>query len=131
MKTNVTKESADLAKKISSDFKLLWEQLGKPIEGSRYLNATFIEIIDDLDNLKTDLIAKTDGRPQALDLSEDRCGPTDSVEELKTWAECYDPGGSEKARVGGLQLETDELLKVRNWIDAVIKWHEQNPDEAK
>ena len=80
-------------------------------------NPTDGDVYDFLGNLKYQIIAKLDGRPQPLDFARG----------TELYAECFSPGYTDKAHIGNIHLSLDELIKVRNWIDQVVDWHQQNP----
>lgn len=145
-KPNLTKAVA-IAKRVAKDFKSLSEMLGHPKKINRYQRAeSFIELVDDLDNIKRELIAKSDGRPQPFALPGRFSVPADQrdqypPEEIEKWAamdenllnfgHCHDPGYSHKAIIGEMEFTKAELLRFRNWIDSVIKWQDANPKKTK
>lgn len=146
------KKAAALAEKVADEFQSLWEMMGKP-KGpiNRYQNQDFLALVDELINIKSELIARTDGRPQPLDLSaryrvseEKRAEYGEAVaneieggwERFASFGECFERGpGEDIASMGTssdrVHLTMDDLKKLRDWVAAVIAWHEANPKRGK
>lgn len=138
---NITPKVASMAKKVANDFNRLREALGGKGRVSRYQELDLISISDELDTIKRELIARTDGRPQALDLSDryqvpeaKRAGlPEDYVkasderaDSFKNWAECWERGRSTYAYLGNREFTREELIALADWIQAAIRWHDQS-----
>lgn len=142
----------DRAVALHAEFKNLVSSLDKNAQRTleksckRFHEISLGDISDALCTLQSELIAKTDGRPQPLDLSVNFCVPDkhreeypetalaqidSQCDEYAVFGECYEPGYPEKASLGHLQLEMDDLVKVRDWVDQVIKWHQANPKSRK
>lgn len=106
-----------------------------------------IKAEDAMAALKHELMARTDGRPQALDFGSlydyetiVRANPNDEgikkqakaeLKKLKEWAYCYPRGKQEeKASLGRLTFTREELVKIRDWIEGTIKFHEVDPGKT-
>ncbi|MGE4131889.1 MAG: hypothetical protein AB7F86_09635 [Bdellovibrionales bacterium] len=115
MKANLN-GSAKLARKLNDDFKTLLTKIGKD-RINHFQKVTMLDLADEISNIADELEAKTDGRPDGLELagrSNASGGP---------WAECYKRGYDDVALVGGVEVTRDDLLELREWIDSVLKWH--------
>lgn len=139
-KTTLTK-AANEARVIAEKFKHLNEMLGNPKKLTRFQQVSFFDLVDALNEIAYTLNSRTDGRPQPLDLSEAyrpskemrATHPTSVIEEFEEladmnsrWAECDEPAvsdHSEVAHVGGRGFTSEELIKLRDWINAVLDWH--------
>lgn len=127
------KRAAATAKRIADEYRRLRHELSgviKTTEGNHDLN--LIELSDELNSLELLLKEKSDGRPQPLDFWEhDRCYMTED-KDFRKWASCWCPGPyKEKAKIGGVPCSMDDLKAIRDWINAVIKWHEKQPKPKK
>lgn len=96
------------------------------------------DALDKLHSIKLEMEALTDGRPHPLDFSFHYDVPSsldgqtqNDLEELKDeyrkWAVCREQGFDEKALVGGMECDADDLIKLKEWIEQVLQWHKKNP----
>ena len=105
-----------------------------------------VDVHDMLSNLEYQIMSKCDGRPQALDFSASHGHSADLISKvgeqtgasmkqdnlnLQEWAHCAELGYESIASLGDLELSKTELLKIRDWIDTVIEWHNRNPNKRK
>lgn len=110
---------------IASELQVIFRGLdGKYNQTYTVDSASPNDVIDFINHLSTEIVAMTDGRPRPLDLSHE--GYIAS-EDLDRWAECYEPGFTEVASIGGLQIKMQELKALYKWIQQTINWHESHP----
>lgn len=133
-----------LATVVAKQFEEVWESLGKPKKLGRFQQVDFLDLINELQNVKYELISKTDGRPQPFDLSKEYAVtnsrekyPANALEDLDenaermaTFGECYERGCREIASIGVAEMSMDNLARLRDWIDAVIAWHREGKKNA-
>lgn len=62
-----------------------------------------------------------------LPKSFDRPGYNLDPEDDKEFGWCNDPGYSDVAGLGGETFTLNELTELRDWINGLISWHENNP----
>ena len=139
---NNLNEARDLAVNAASSISQLWEILGKPARINQYAQTNFLNLCDELNNIKHELIGRTDGRPSPLDFSADfdsslksvvACEDKERIEQKKLefskWAECYGSGKGYKqvASIACRDFTLQELRALRAWIDEVLAFHGKKP----
>lgn len=139
--------SIEVASKYDEFLEGLDENLKENITSNINDHSDLLDVYDQLILIKEYLISKTDDRPQPLDFSKSHGHQSDLIgkvnEEtqafmkkdnlrLREWATCSGPGyKNEKASLGNIDFNLEELAIVRDWIDSVIKWHQKNPSRRK
>lgn len=68
---------------------------------------------DEIDSLKYNLIALTDGRPKPVEF-RDQCD----------WLECFERGKTHIASIARIEMSKEDLVTVRDWINETLIWHE-------